>query len=262
MQAAFVDIGLAKDAFLYAGDYTANLGEDEPGARRPRRTTTPTWTTPGEGEARRASPSRRRRDRAHRGDAAQGPGDPGPGLQGIARAPRAPGSRPSSPSRAATSSTCPRSRHVGVSRRIHDDARARAPARHRQGGCGRRGGGFIVRTVARGQGRGGVRRRHPVPEPAVGAGPGALRARPGAAPLLHEEMDLTFRVVRDLFSPEIEEFLVDGAEAYEKVPSSTSRRWCPQLADRVKRYAERGSRSSRPPASRRRSRRRCGGGCG
>ena len=25
MQAAFVDIGLAKDAFLYAGDYTANL---------------------------------------------------------------------------------------------------------------------------------------------------------------------------------------------------------------------------------------------
>ena len=28
MQAAFVDIGLAKDAFLYAGDYTANLADD------------------------------------------------------------------------------------------------------------------------------------------------------------------------------------------------------------------------------------------
>jgi len=27
MQAAFVDIGLAKDAFLYAGDYTADLGD-------------------------------------------------------------------------------------------------------------------------------------------------------------------------------------------------------------------------------------------
>jgi len=27
MQAAFVDIGLHKDAFLYAGDYTTNLGE-------------------------------------------------------------------------------------------------------------------------------------------------------------------------------------------------------------------------------------------
>src|SRR5215831_12052069 len=29
MQAAFVDIGLNKDAFLYAGDYTASLGADE-----------------------------------------------------------------------------------------------------------------------------------------------------------------------------------------------------------------------------------------
>ena len=29
MQAAFVDIGLSKDAFLYAGDYTANLGVEE-----------------------------------------------------------------------------------------------------------------------------------------------------------------------------------------------------------------------------------------
>src|SRR3990172_5828725 len=27
MQAAFVDIGLIKDAFLYAGDFTANVGE-------------------------------------------------------------------------------------------------------------------------------------------------------------------------------------------------------------------------------------------
>src|ERR671924_1946592 len=27
MQAAFVDIGLNKDAFLYAGDYTADLGD-------------------------------------------------------------------------------------------------------------------------------------------------------------------------------------------------------------------------------------------
>ena len=37
MQAAFVDIGLTKDAFLYAGDYTANLGEDQPRRRARRR---------------------------------------------------------------------------------------------------------------------------------------------------------------------------------------------------------------------------------
>ena len=29
MQAAFVDVGLVKDAFLYVGDYTANLGDYE-----------------------------------------------------------------------------------------------------------------------------------------------------------------------------------------------------------------------------------------
>jgi len=29
MQAAFVEIGLSKDAFLYGGDYTANLGEED-----------------------------------------------------------------------------------------------------------------------------------------------------------------------------------------------------------------------------------------
>jgi len=53
--------------------------------------------------------------------------------------------------------------------------------------------------------------------------------------LLHEEMDVTFRVVRDLFSPEVDEFLVDSAAAYEKcLQFATS--LVPQLAPRVKRW--------------------------
>ena len=48
-------------------------------------------------------------------------------------------------------------------------------------------------------------------------------------------MDLTFRVVRDLFSPEIEEFLVDNRETYEKCVQFASS-LVPQLADRVKLY--------------------------
>ncbi|HWP76659.1 MAG TPA: ribonuclease E/G, partial [Methylomirabilota bacterium] len=53
--------------------------------------------------------------------------------------------------------------------------------------------------------------------------------------LLHEEMDVTFRVVRDLFSPEVEEFLVDSEAAYEKcLHFATS--LVPQLAPRVKRW--------------------------
>jgi ribonuclease G len=56
-----------------------------------------------------------------------------------------------------------------------------------------------------------------------------------APSLLHEEMDVTFRVVRDLFSPEVDEFLVDSEAAYEKsVQYATS--LVPQLAPRVKRW--------------------------
>ena len=85
MQAAFVDIGLTKDAFLYAGDYTANLGaEDQAGAARGGRA--PTWTR---ARAKRTDRGRARAapagGRAHRGDAAQGPGGPGAGLEGVAR---------------------------------------------------------------------------------------------------------------------------------------------------------------------------------
>ncbi|HWN82603.1 MAG TPA: ribonuclease E/G, partial [Candidatus Udaeobacter sp.] len=53
--------------------------------------------------------------------------------------------------------------------------------------------------------------------------------------LLHEEMDVTFRVVRDLFSPEVDEFLVDSEAAYDKcLQFATS--LVPQLAPRVKRW--------------------------
>src|SRR4029453_689121 len=56
-----------------------------------------------------------------------------------------------------------------------------------------------------------------------------------APALLHEEMDLTFRVVRDLFSPEVEAFLVDTDEGYAKVLGYANT-LVPQLAGRVKGY--------------------------
>jgi ribonuclease G len=48
-------------------------------------------------------------------------------------------------------------------------------------------------------------------------------------------MDVTFRVVRDLFSPEIEEFLVDSPSAYEKCLEFATQ-LVPQLASRVKQW--------------------------
>jgi ribonuclease G len=127
----------------------------------------------------------------------------------------------------------PHARHVGVSRRIHDDAE-RERLRSIVKGLPPPPGGFIVRTVAEGKG-----------EEALVADIHFLsrlwaqvqaRFESAKAPsLLHEEMDVTFRVVRDLFSPEVDEFLVDSPAAYEKcLEFATS--LVPQLASRVRQW--------------------------
>ena len=236
MQAAFVDIGLHKDAFLYGGDYTANLtdeGDDDEAA-----------APPGEDDLLETD--------APEDDGAEAEADERPafthapieemlrkGQEILVQV-----SKESLGSKGARITSfisipgryivyMPQSRHVGVSRRIHDEAererlrgivKAVRPAT----------GGFIVRTVAEGKG-----------EEEITADIQFLsrlwsqvqsRHESARAPaLLHEEMDLTFRVVRDLFSPEVEEFLVDTDEGYAKVLGYANT-LVPQLAGRVKRY--------------------------
>jgi ribonuclease G len=62
------------------------------------------------------------------------------------------------------------------------------------------------------------------------------QATPPAA--LHEEADLTFRVVRDLFSPEVDEFIVDDPDVHERVLEYV-RALVPAHEDRVKLHTER-----------------------
>ena len=81
MQAAFVDIGLNKDAFLYAGDFTANVGEYERLMLADDEADIDDLDD-GRGDAAGARPPR---DRPHRGRPPQGPEHPGPGVQGVAR---------------------------------------------------------------------------------------------------------------------------------------------------------------------------------
>jgi ribonuclease G len=235
MQAAFVDIGLHKDAFLYGGDYTADL------------------TDAADERARRAE------DDAANGDGtedelaeadAAGEGRPGAahlpieemlhkGQEILVQV-----SKESLGSKGARITSfisipgryivfMPQSRHVGVSRRIHDEAE-RERLRDIVKAVRPAAGGFIVRTVAEGKG-----------EEEIAADIQFLsrlwsqvqsRCETARAPvLLHEEMDLTFRVVRDLFSPEVEEFLLDTDEGYAKVLGYANS-LVPQLAERVKRY--------------------------
>ncbi|HLC42588.1 MAG TPA: Rne/Rng family ribonuclease [Methylomirabilota bacterium] len=228
MQAAFVDIGLNKDAFLYGGDYTENLieyerlmlGESEEGeievdeVERPREARVPI------------------EDLLRKGQEV---------LVQVAKEPLGTkGARVTSfvslPGRSLV--FMPQAQHVGVSRRIRDEQE-----RHRLRSLVKSmrppAGGFIIRTVAEGKGEeefasdiqflvrlwSQIQRRH---------------EQASAPSCLHEEMDLIFRVVRDLFSPEVEEFLIDDEAAYQKCVEFTAS-LVPSLSDRVKRYE-----SSRP----------------
>jgi ribonuclease G len=232
MQAAFVDIGLSKDAFLYAGDYTANLGQADHAPDAPDAEEESADEDAGDAEAEAEAGPRREavapiEEMLHKGQEV---------LVQVSKEPLGTkGARVTSfvsiPGRYIV--YMPQARHVGVSRRIHDDAerdRLRAIVK----GLPPPPGGFIVRTVAEGKGD----------EDLVADiqflsrlwSQVQARFESAKAPsLLHEEMDVTFRVVRDLFSPEVEEFLVDSEAAYEKcLHFATS--LVPQLAPRVKRW--------------------------
>ena len=232
MQAAFVDIGLHKDAFLYAGDYTANIGdageeiaavEDAIDGDHPDGVDADDEAD----EAPRREPRQPIEDVLRKGQEI---------LVQVAKEPLGTkGARITSfislPGRYLV--YMPQAHHIGVSRRIHDEVerdRLRAAVR----ALNPPPGGFIVRTNGEGRGEAEfgadveflsrlwaqVRNRYEsVKGPAV----------------LHEEGDLTFRVVRDLLSPEVDEFLVDSREVYDKCLGYVEA-LVPAMAERVKFY--------------------------
>jgi ribonuclease G len=223
MQAAFVDIGLAKDAFLYGGDYTANLGDyarlmltggDEDGdaevdvdETEPKREAPPIEEVLRKGQDVLVQVSK------------ESLGTKGARITSFI----------SLPGRYVV--YMPQARHIGVSRRIRDE-RERDRLRATLRALGPPPGGFILRTNAEGKG-----------EAEFAADVGFLgrlwtqiqaRFEQATAPAaLHEEMDLTFRVVRDLLAPDVDEFVVDDRGVYEKCLGYVGA-LVPALADRVK----------------------------
>jgi ribonuclease G len=225
MQAAFVDIGLSKDAFLYAGDFIANLGEYE----RMMLADEETDIEVGEGEE---APERERReitpieDVLRRGQeilvqvSKESLGTKGARITSFV----------SLPGRYLV--YMPQVNHVGVSRRIRDAAererlrrlvKARRPAA---------GGGFIVRTVAEGRGEAefdaDVEFLVRLWQQVQGR---FAQATPRAA--LHEEGDLIFRVIRDHFSADVEEILIDAGEEHRRA-LEYAEALVPALAHRVR----------------------------
>jgi ribonuclease G len=236
MQAAFVDIGLSKDAFLYAGDYTANLTE------------APAALLAGAEDD--ADPDAEGAEGAEGEDGEEPKREAsGPIEEMLSRNQEVlvqvskeslgtKGARVTSfislPGRYVV--YMPQARHVGVSRRIRDE-RERDRLRAALRGLKLPPGGFILRTNA--EGKGEEEFAHDVEFLSRLWSQIQARFEQAKAPAaLHEEMDLTFRVVRDLFSPEVDEFVVDDRAAYDKCVGYVQA-LVPALEERVRLYSER-----------------------
>jgi ribonuclease G len=220
IQAAFVDIGLERNAFLYVGDVRDRLaeladlvGEDED------------WET-GDREERRGIDELLE-----------------PGQELIVQVRKAPvrgkGARVTTqialPGRYLV--LMPTTSDTGISRRIEDeDERERLLAVLDK--LGPVPGGVIIRTA--GQGCGARRLGHDLEHLSGTWQRVAERAEQASAPaLVHGELDLARRTVRDRLDDSFEVVWVDGDEAYRKVLREVEDLE-PRLADRVRRYDQPG----------------------
>ncbi|HEX3527205.1 MAG TPA: Rne/Rng family ribonuclease [Thermoanaerobaculia bacterium] len=200
MQAAFVDVGLERDAFLYVSDVAGDVEVmEELDIEEPRNHDDPP---------------------AHHGPAPSIDELLKPGQEIIVQVVKDP--LPNKGARISTHVTLPGRylvllptvRHFGVSRRIEDEA-------ERERLLGVLGqlstnGGLIVRTVGEGKG----------PEEFesdlayLSRLWDKIRQRAGkvsAPTLLHQDLDLALRIVRDLLRQDFSVLWVDGEETYERI---------------------------------------------
>ncbi len=221
MQAAFIDIGLERAAFIHVsdlstdtepGDTLVDSDEDEKGSEvpRPRRQTTrPIEQLLEEGQELMVQISK-------------GPiGTKGPRVTTYV----------SLPGRYLV--FMPNVEHVGVSRRIpKDEERARLKEIMKR--LRRPGYGYIVRTVSEGvkeeELRSDVEFLNVLWQDVV-----KKREQFAAPCLLHSDLTLTFRVVRDLFTKKVDRLVIDSKQEYEAVKDFVQR-FLPEQLSRVHYY--------------------------
>jgi ribonuclease G len=229
MQAAFVDVGLMKDAFLYAGDFTINVGDYER-----------LMLTEDEADAdidleeAEEPPERERREIPPIEDVLR------KGQEILVQVSKeslgTKGARITSfislPGRYLV--YMPQVNHVGVSRRIRDAAERDRLRRMVKALRPAAGGGFIIRTVGEGRGEEEFKADIEFLVRLWQQVQARFAQAPARAPL-HEEGDLIFRVVRDLFTAEVEEILIDAEDEYRRAVEYAES-LVPALAHRVHLY--------------------------
>jgi ribonuclease G len=209
MQAAFVDAGLERTAFLHASDIARNPHEETPdGASEPNI-----------------------RDCVEEG---------GELLVQVLKDPLgSKGARLTTyvtiPSRFLV--MLPNGTGVGVSSRIEDDhERERLRSLVERLTAQSAPAGFIVRTAAEGATEEALRADIAFLEKLWAAvEDAAKRARPGE--LVHEDLSLPLRVLRDSLSPDVERVRVDSEATVERMREFAAR-FIPQMAAKIERYSE------------------------
>ncbi len=221
MQAAFIDIGLEKAAFMHVSDLTMDLEmgdtliegeEDEKESEMPRpkrQTSKPIEELLSEGQEVMVQISK-------------GPiGTKGPRVTTYV----------SLPGRYLV--FMPTVEHIGVSRRIpRDEERARLKDIMKR--ARRPGYGYIVRTVSEGvkeeELRSDVEFLHVLWQDIL-----AKRDHQPAPSLLHSDLSLSFRVVRDLFGRKVDRLLIDSRDEYEAIRNFVQR-FSPEQTSRIHFY--------------------------
>ncbi|MFP3940820.1 MAG: Rne/Rng family ribonuclease [Acidobacteriota bacterium] len=246
MQAAFVDVGLERDAFLYVSDVETEDGAADASAMEPEDGEAPA----GEGGREGGEDAGEAAGRGDGGDGARSAREPQRSIDELLRAGQelivqvVKDPLPNKGARITSHVTLPGRylvlmptvRHVGVSRRIEAEAERQRLATEIEAMGEGSPGGLIVRTVGEDRSRDdfqadldylsrlweGIR----------------TRASAAAAPsLLHREQDVALRVVRDLFSEEFSVLWVDTEETYERIVEFLDQVH-PSLVGRVKLYGQ------------------------
>ena len=232
MQAAFIDIGMDRAAFLHASDVFISDSTDA--MVDPEENIDSEDEETGEAEETSEKGGRhRRRNRTpieeslHQGQDILVQVSKGPlGMKG----PRVT-SHVSLPGRHLV--LMPGVNHVGVSRRIEGDEERRRlkelMTRLREPGAG-----YIVRTVSEGTSENDLISDM---EFLRLLWKDVLHRRARATPpcLLHTDLDLSFRIVRDLFSKKVTRLFVDSKEEFSAI-KEFARRYLPELESRVQLY--------------------------
>ncbi|HXY62400.1 MAG TPA: Rne/Rng family ribonuclease [Nitrospirota bacterium] len=220
MQAAFIDIGLEKSAFLYVGDVFDSSSEYTP-------------LMEDEGLELEIEPKRKRAHANQIEDLLQ------EGQEILVQVSKEPistkGARVTTyisiPGRYLV--MMPGVNHIGVSRRI-ENGEERKRLREIVSQLRKPNTGYIIRTASQGRSEDdfvadieflsrlwdNVQKK---------------KERASAPALLHNELDLVFRVIRDIFTRDVDKMVIDSPDEYQRVREFVDS-YIPQLGRRVKPY--------------------------